>query len=77
MWKIFEKIIVQKIEHVTFFGFAVFLDIFKIFAEDCFFSERFSEAFALRVLPFSRFQKIGLPLGSFETIFRIWSKIAF
>ena len=52
--KIFQKIL--KIEDVTFIGFRVSLDIFLIFAEDCFLLRRFFFVLRSGFLLLSRFQ---------------------
>ena len=54
---IFKKIC-QKIEDITSLDFRVFLDIFEIFAEDCFLLRSFRKLLPSGFLPLSRFQKI-------------------
>ena len=55
------QMISQKIEDITltlFFCLSIFLDIFEIFAEDCFLLRSFRKSLPSGFLPLSRFQQI-------------------
>ena len=55
--------IYRKIEDITLVDFIVFLDIFEIFAEDCFLLRSFRKFLPSGFLPSSRFQKSSLGMA--------------
>ena len=64
----FEEDISEDFSDLTLLDFIVFLDIFEIFAEDCFLLRSSRKILPSGFLPLSRFQAIAGKIGSRQSV---------